>query len=338
MFQVVTIWNLIDPTNDADLNKHIKDVKYRGYNSEIYLTGQFADGIHDEEIKPLSVSDIADKYCSVRRDLYFRKGKNRNYRRKQRKSWGGTAGRITQSYIFHVFSTYLKYKDAKKYANIIKITNKFLRGFKNIHTKDIGSLGSLAKKEYEDPNRLLKLLTFNGRVELGMKLMHSILSKNGKSIDCKDIAFERRDSSIKIYPNPIQIGINKPSVPDFLIEKYGIVGDIKSGVKFEDHYLLTCAGYALAYENWKRKTHRNINWGIIYFFPTRIPTDYAKPLTFAQIYIFPIDDILRKWFLEERDDAYKTIIPDSPLDFPENKRHCKHCRHIEDCRELGLVI
>lgn len=337
MFQVVTTWNLVDPTNDTDLNKHIKDIKLRGYNSETFLTGQLANKIGDKEISPLSVSDIADKYCPIRRDLYFRKGKNRSYRRKQRKSWGGTAGRITQSYIFDIFSTYLKHKDAKKYANIVKTTNKFLRGFKNTHNKNIKSLGSLAKKEYEDPERLLKLLTFNGRVELGMKLMHSILSKNGRSIDCKDIAFERQDSPIKICSDPIQIGMS-PSTPDFLIEKYGVVGDIKSGVNFEDHYLLTCAGYALVYENWKRKNQRNINWGIISFFPTRIPTDYAKPFTFAQIYIFPIDDILRKWFLDERDYAYKTIIQDSPLDFPENKQHCEYCRYIEDCKKMGLVI
>ena len=155
-------------------------------------------------------------------------------------------------------------------------------------------------------------------------------------MDLTDIAFQ--ESQVKIKPTPIQIGISRPATPDFLIEKYGAVGDIKSGVKFEDHYLLTCAGYALAYENWKREEKKDINFGIIYFFPTRIPTDYAKPFTFAQMYVFPIDDVLRKWFLEERDSAYETIIKDSMPDFPKNKQHCKHCQYIEACKETGLEI
>jgi len=103
-----------------------------------------------------------------------------------------------------------------------------------------------------------------------MKLLHTLLSKGEENMDLIDIAFQ--ESQVKIQPTPIQIGISTPATPDFLIEKYGAVGDIKSGVKFEDHYLLTCAGYAIAYENWKRKEKRDINFGIIYFFPTRIPT------------------------------------------------------------------
>ncbi|MCW3133850.1 MAG: CRISPR-associated protein Cas4 [Methanophagales archaeon] len=169
-----------------------------------------------------------------------------------------------------------------------------------------------------------------------MKLLHTLLSKGEENMDLIDIAFQ--ESQVKIQPTPIQIGISTPATPDFLIEKYSAVGDIKSGVKFEDHYLLTCAGYALAYENWKRKEKRDINFGIIYFFPTRIPTDYAKPFTFAQMYVFPIDDVLRKWFLEERDNAYETIIKDGMPDFPKNKEHCEHCQYIEACKETGLEI
>lgn len=336
MFQVVTMWNLVDPINDADLTKDVKNVRLRGYESDAYLTGRFATAINEEEISPLSVSDIADKYCPTRTDLYFRKGSKRDYRRRSRRSWGGTAGRVTQFYISDLFSAYLKSRNIKKYDEVIEESNKFSTIFKDIHSRDIDSLGDLAEKEYEDPERLLKLLTFNGRLELGMKLMHSLLSKGEENIDFNDIAFQ--EAQVKINPTPIQIGISTPATPDFLAEKYGAVGDIKSGVKFEDHYLLTCAGYALAYENWKRKERKNINFGIIYFFPTRIPTDYAKPFTFAQMYIFPIDDALRTWFLEERDSAYETIIKDSIPDFPENKQHCKHCQYIKACIEMGLDV
>jgi len=337
MFQVVTMWNLADPINNADLSEDVTNIKYRGNNPDISLTGQFATPISEKEIEPLSVSDIANKFCSTKRNLYFKKGKNKSYRRKQGKSWGRDAGRVTQSYISQIFSDYFERKNITKYSDIIKRTNKFSMGFNKSHTKDIKSLRKLAQKEYEDPERLLRLLQFNGRAELGMKLMHSIL-RNDDSMDYEDLALEYPGSAIKIYPDPIKIGINKPSTPDFLIEKYHAVGDIKSGVKFEDHYLLTCAGYALAYENWKRENQKNIDWGIIYFFPTRIPTDYAKPFTFAQIYIFPIDDIMRKWFLDERDLAYETIIKDSLPDFPENKKYCTRCPYIVACKEMGLVV
>jgi CRISPR/Cas system-associated exonuclease Cas4 (RecB family) len=336
MFQVVTTWNVINPLKNTDLQESIGDIRKRGYCPDTYLTGQFASEISDGEISPLSVSDVADKYCPSRRDLYFRKGRNRNHRRRRIKTWGGTAGRITQNYIFEFFSTQIQRNNTRKYTMVTKRTDRFSKDFQNAHSKDFRKLNRLSKKEYEDPKHLLKFLTFNGRIELGMKLLHSILSKNGEGIDWKDINFEHRNNHVRIYPKPIQIGISSPSTPDFLVEKYGIVGDVKSGVRFEDHYLLTCAGYALAYENWKRKERKKINWGIIYFFPTRIPTDYAKPFTFAQIYIFPIDDTLRNWFLQERDWAYNTIIKDDMPRFPEDKQHCKFCQYIATCEAMGL--
>lgn len=85
MFQVVATWNLVDPINDLDLRRYVGNIKLRGYNPDIYLTGQFANKISDGEIKRLSVGDIGDKYCLTRRDLYFRKGRNTSYRRKGRK-------------------------------------------------------------------------------------------------------------------------------------------------------------------------------------------------------------------------------------------------------------
>ena len=275
MFQVVTMWNLVAPSKDADLSKNVKNLRLRGYESDTHLTGRFATAINEEEIRPLSVSDIADKYCPTRRDLYFRKGSNRSYPHPSRRRWGRTAGRVTESYISDLFSTHLKSKNIKKYADVIEESNKISADFQSIRSKDIDSLRDLAEKEYEDPERLLKLLTFNGRLELGMKLLHTLLSKGEENMDLIDIAFQ--ESQVKIKPTPIQIGISRPATPDFLMEKYGAVGDIKSGVKFEDHYLLTCAGYAIAYENWKRKEKRDINFGIIYFFPTRIP-NWSAPL------------------------------------------------------------
>lgn len=337
MFQVFTIWNLIDPVKDRSLRTQVKNIKLRGYQAFTSLTGQFANAIHDGQINALSVSDIADIRCSTRRNIYFRKGKNKNFRQKQKKYWGGTAGKIVERYISSFFNAYMNRKNLKKYVNIAKSTNRYQKRFEIKHNRKINSLKTLAAKEYEDSSRLLKLLTINGRAELGMKLIHSLLFEN-KSMDYKDIILEDSASSINMQPNPIQIGINKPSTPDFLIKNYDIVGDIKSGVKFEEPYVLTCAGYALAYENWQKKNKENIDWGVIYFLPTRVPTDFAKPLSFAQIYIFPIDDILRKWFLDVRDFAYDTIVNDNLPKLPKDKEHCRYCNYKEICQKIDLEI
>ena len=167
-----------------------------------------------------------------------------------------------------------------------------------------------------------------------MKLLHSLVFNNTKDMNTNQIALNIK-SSLQLEPNPIEIGISSPAEPDFLIKKYQVIGDIKSGIEFKNFHQLTCAGYALAYENEKK---RDIDWGIIYFFPTRNPSAYVKPITFAQIYIFRLDDNLRKWFLDFRNQDYDIISKDKPPDFPEpdKRRHCKRCRFEEQCKSAGL--
>ncbi|MCD6573463.1 MAG: CRISPR-associated protein Cas4, partial [Thermoplasmata archaeon] len=136
-----------------------------------------------------------------------------------------------------------------------------------------------------------------------------------------------------------QVGINLPASPDFIIPKYGIVGDIKTGIEFKPHFQLTCAGYALAYENVKG-IGNDINWGIIYFFPTRNPSLFRKSITFAQVYIFPIDDYLRKEFLAKRDEAYDIISKSQKPALPRSneRKHCEYCRFREICIRDGLDL
>ncbi len=127
--------------------------------------------------------------------------------------------------------------------------------------------------------------------------------------------------------------------PDFIIASSGIVGDIKTGFGFRGSHQLTCAGYALAYENQFGKGY-DINWGVVYFFPTRNPSAYVKPLTFAQIYIFAIDDNVRGWFISSRDEAYSVISKsDVPAIPPLDKRqHCPHCVFRDHCVDQGLEL
>lgn len=336
----------------------VQDIKLRGYDPETFLTGEFArkiklkleldedrqEGkISDEEYKkelktlgaipPLSVSNIADRYCPTRRDLYFAKGANRPDI-KERTTWGRIAGNVVETYLSKILGEPIEFDH---YSSLKTKSKEFCEDFMESCSRNINRLKEIEETEKEieigDTEWFLKLISNNGRAEFGLKLLHSFLKENG-SLDINNVKL-----CFEIWPNILQIGINSPAIPDFIIPQFGIVGDIKTGVQFKPHYQLTCAGYALAYENQYGKNN-DINWGVIYFFPTRNPSAYVRPLTFAQIYIFPIDDNLRRWFLHSRDDAYRIISKTEPPSFPDERRrdHCHSCRFKEYCIEKGLRL
>lgn len=338
MFQIITAWNFVCP--HIDIQESIKNIKLRGYDSETFLTGEFRIKIANEELKPLSVGNIADILCSTKRDLYFTKGKNKPHGIRSRTTWGRIGGEVVEKFAFDLFNKFPTRKNIGKYSTVIKKLDIMSNRFRNKNSKDFISLSKLKSTSEEEPDWLLKLLNYNGRVELGLKLLHKNLLRKKSEIDLNNLKINQNDLLV-INPNPKEIGINRGVKPDFLIEKYCVVGDIKSGIGgFQERYLLTCAGYALAYENENGKGH-NINFGIVYFFPTRHGSRFVKPISFSQVYIFPIDDNLRQYFMDVRDDAYKIISSDSIPSFPakEHRLHCSsYCQFYEKCLKDGLKL
>ena len=358
MFQIIALWNITRP--DEYLSDIVKNIKLRGYKYETFLTGEFAMKVkikieltedyrngrinreeymkevaHYKAVGPLSVSCIVDRYCPTRVDLYLEKGlkKPKNIKKRIRKTWGIIAGHFVEKYICKYLVNKVRSIDISNesgnYSTIISFglnaKDEYLKQNKN----RIEKMREI--EEQGDSDWLLKLLDVNGRAELSIRILHSIL-KEDKSLDISDLRICE-----KIHPNPVETGISSPVEPDFIIPEYGIVGDIKTGTEFKPFYQLTCAGYAIAYENQHKE---DINWGVIYFFPTRNPSLYVRPLTFAQVYFFPIDDYLRQWFINERDNAYNIITKDKPPNFPpeEERKHCKHCKFKEICESMGLKI
>jgi len=63
-------------------------------------------------------------------------------------------------------------------------------------------------------------------------------------------------------------------------------------------------------------------------------------MTFTQIYILPIDDCVRQWFLDVRDEAYNIISKANPPDLPEidKRMQCFSCRFKDHCIEEGLDL
>lgn len=337
------MWNITRP--EQELKHMIQDIELRGYNKVTFLTGEFAWKLKDEKIRPLSVSNIADKYCPKRRDLYFSKGTSRPSNLPNIPTWGGKTGYLVEDYIRKIVENNNNIKDEAniRYPSILKHSDNNHNDFINSKIRKVEELKRLEETDPTEKGNtdwLIKLLKSNGRAEFALKHLNEMLKESisltAKNIESEPIdIFDREEKQSHIR----QIGINLPAVPDFIIPKYGIVGDIKTGTEFKSHFQLTCAGYALAYENVMGKGH-DINWGIVYFLPTRNPSWFVKPITFAQIYIFPIDDYLRQWFISTRDEAYSVISKQKLPKFPmKNEReHCKHCKYKELCEKEGLQV
>lgn len=333
MFQVIVMWNLSRP--DQEITDNVQDTKLRGYNPDAFLTGEFAVKLSTGEISPLSVSNIADRYCPTRRDLYFVKGVNRSADIRDKVTWGRVAGNIAERYIERIFGENMEHD--LSYSSLIEAGGGLNGDFINSTSKEINRLRKIEKEvekvKIGDTDWLLKLLNNNGRAELGLKLLHSLI-KEDNSVNVDNIKIKT-----EIKPKSERIGISSRAIPDFAIPDFGIVGDIKTGIEFKPFHQLACAGYALAYEN-QFGENNDINWGIIYFFPTRNPSAYVRPLTFAQIYIFPIDGNLRRWFINVRDEAYNIISKTDIPPFPprEERSHCPYCRFKEYCLDQGLDL
>jgi len=339
------MWNLTRP--DQELGEDVDNITLRGYNEETSITGEFAWKIAERQINPLSVSDISDKYCPTRRDLYLKKGVNRPDRsyRRGTETWGSKAGILVEKYTQVIIEKISEdVTPSYNYRDIIEISDTnhedYMDGA-NAEIRRLKRLEELYPEERGNTEWLKKLLKSNGRAEFAFNYLNEALRRS-MSITPEDVLVGRR--SIIDVPNSRrthvkQIGINLPAAPDFIIPRYGIIGDIKTGTEFKPHFQLTCAGYALAYENIKRKDN-NINWGIIYFFPTRGLSFFRKSVTFAQVYIFPIDNYLRREFLSKRDEAYSVISKKDFPSFPKEKEreHCKHCKFKDFCRQNGLEV
>lgn len=336
MLQIIEKWNLA--RLDEEMREHVGTIDFRGYNPETFLTGEFASKLTNKEIRPLSVSNIADKRCPTRRDLYFYKGINRLPRTERKDTWGTKAGHFIENYVLSVFNK-VGGEDNENYSSLIAEGNSLYTTFigeEKGHCEELKSLEEESSGVIEgDTDWLLKLLCNNGKSELAIKILHSLL-KEEDSLDITNIKPKKG-----ISPNVNEIGISDPATPDFIIPDFGIVGDIKTGIEFQSHFQLTCAGYALAYEN-ENGEKSEIDWGIIYLFPSRVPAKrrFVRPVTFTQVYIFPINDFLRESFITLRDEAYNIVSNINPPDFPGEKKreHCKYCGFKEYCVSQGLEL
>ena len=334
MFTLVATWNLARP--DQENLADFQSVQRRGYNPELVsLTGQLANKIAEKIILPLSVSDIADKRCLARRDLYLRKGVARltsaELKKIEKATWGQKAGNLVQKYVEGV-GNYQGLGGRQTYAVTRNNGDGYHNAFVQGNVSGINKLKALEKTPVNstpgDTDWLLRLLKCNGKLELGTRALDTCAREDG------DLDFSNVQFGTHLSPKTKEIGISSPAMPDFIIPSQSIVGDVKTSVAFEAHFQLTCAGYALAYES-EHGAGNDMNWGFIYLITTRNPSAYVRPLTFAQLYIFAVDDNLRSWFLSERDTSYRILAENQIPGVKEEdlKKNCPYCKYKVFCEQ-----
>lgn len=324
MFQIIPRLNLLKA---GEFEERIKQITLRGYLGEppVAVTGEFKAGFDRGALRPLSIGEITHIACPTRREIYM----GHVLRKRGATTWGRISGDIVDTFIGEAVDKYAPDASVKRvrlYDSLVKRSDRYTRDFsrrRRVLITQLGSHRTRPEKPEEDPQLLLGTLARTLRHELVMLKAGKLLSRR----DGKKPLVQRK---VALSPQPHILGISRPATPDFIIPELSAVGDIKAGFAFQEYYPLTAAGYALAYENQHGQGH-DIDFGVIYFLPTR-----EREISFAQIYVFVIDDALRKEFLSARDRAL-LVLRDGLQDrnnappFVDRNKFCIHCKFCADC-------
>lgn len=321
MLQIVPTLSLINIRKE--FRDAINNISLRGYFNKTPITvpADFITVLKDGTLKPLSVDSITNIFCPTKRDLYMSRVLNKG----GKINWGRRTGQVVDDFIkgftekFKNDSTIAR---IKRYQCFLQKSSKYISAFSRKKVwVDLSKFKSTPVNPDEDQNWLLRTLDYALRRELMILRVSKILSRS----DSKKIDIQK----MSLNPNSKILGISSPSTPDFVIPKISVIGDIKTGIEFKHHFRLAVAGYALAYEN---QFKRDMNLGIVYFFPTR-----QKDISFAHLHIFVIDDVLRNNFLQMRNEALATIM-DSKKRQPAfaSRDECRNlsCKFIDECEKL----
>ena len=331
-----TLWNL-----PAFLQDDVESITLRGYSTgpeevldRLRLSADlYAASLDDKgNFRGLSVEIITSRYCPNGRDLYLEKKKALRGS-KGHTTWGRVAGHLIEKYckgLLKHFEELAHRPEGLDYQSIQTLAQEYSQTFwgKSSHKKKLKELQDQARTSEEAPERLVFLLQQTAKYELTMLGIDYTLSqnRNGKFVPLMQrIPVRFDEEAVRISPGT-NLGLSETTTPDFIIldEPAVVMGDIKTGIRFEQFHLHTIAGYALAYESQHKK---DVNFGIVYFFET-----HTTQMGLAQSYVFVIDDFLRRKFLDMRNEAYKILQRAEPPSLVDDyDKHCKYCKHHTDC-------
>lgn len=359
MYQLGTKWKLWDLP--SFLQADIEAITLRGYSTEpeevvdtLRLPADlYATSIDDEgNFRGLSVEAITSRYCPTRRDFYLEKkqGFSKGYG-----TWGRVAGPLIEEYckgLLAHFNELAQKPSGLNYQKIQSLAEEYSQMFWEPRTKSFLKLQEKATSPEEAPERLIFLLQQTAKYELTMLGVDYIFGQNGSGLLGRLLAMVTRafgrettertpggevvplmrgipirfdKETIQIHPGA-SLGLSEVTTPDFIILKTAdvVMGDVKTGDHLKPFHLDTITGYAIAYESQHKK---DVNFGILYFFET-----HARQMSFAQSYMFGIDDFLRRSFLRKRNEAYRILQRSEPPRLADDyEAHCKHCKHHTYC-------
>jgi CRISPR/Cas system-associated exonuclease Cas4 (RecB family) len=350
MYQLMAGWNLVSDIleNDEATGSQNCTVKLRGYSRRVALPGDFRLFLKNYPNAYLSVTDITGGICPQSTDAYLNKSphspvkgnspKARALKKKQKSGcYQQRAGDLFEDVLSHGFKR-VRTEEDSDYTKTKFRRQVLMQNYRNSNGKQITQFNAVEPLTNDggNPNWFMKQMECCIGQQLGAFLIQESLRGEGGSAV--------RKGQVKLHPeiilsDPQELGIKK-AIPDFVVQSAKLIGDVKTGKCFQYKYMLTCAGYAMAFE---RKRKRNIDWGAIIFEPTEICTALHQPLTFPQLYLFRITDELRLQFIEKRDKIYRQ---NEQVDIPKNliKRDgqgvldpCEYCQRSDQCAELYAV-
>jgi len=240
------------------------------------------------------------------------------------------AGHLIETYckgLLAYFDELAQQPDGLDYQKVQVLAERYSQMFWETHAKSIQKLRDKASIPEEAPERLIFLLQQTAKYELTMLGVDYAFSQNGHGgfaplMQGIPIIFDEEATRINPGAN---LGLSEITTPDFIILEPAIVmGDVKTDIHLKPFHLHTIAGYALVYESQHKK---DVNFGVVYFFET-----HATQMSFAQSYLFVIDDFLRRKFLDARNEAYRILQKDElPPLANDYGKYCEYCKHRVDC-------
>lgn len=345
MHQLVAGWNLVHDILESDETTgpaHLS-VRVRGYSRGAALPGDFRLFLRDNPGACLSVTDIAGGICPEAIDVYLRKSPHSPLKANspqavalknkiRRGGYQQRAGNLFEDVLFHSLrNAWLG--DSPGYHEVISSRDAMRQGFSTLDEKLLGKFRTVQPPHLNggNPGWFLKQLECCIGQELGAYWVQKSLVEQDGSLSAGQV----KPKPVIEQSDPKDIGIMK-ATPDFAVQSAKLIGEIKTGARFEYKYMLSCAGYAIAFE--KRRKHP-MDWGAVIFEPTEVCTALHQPMTFPQLYLFRISDELRTGFLEKRNRMYRQNQQEHIDEAiqrirDDNSGTCHYCQRVDQCSEL----
>lgn len=318
MFRVEAELELL--THGGELATSRPEITLRGYADVVEVAAELS------AVRPLSIGDITG-FCPVHRDLYLRRVK----KIKDRKSWARIAGPVIQGFLEYVYVGFRGRRSARAVGadpaafrqSIRQLLDQYITQPKI--AKTLVKLDKHVTSRFDLPSDALQRLLLNSVVmdifDLSGALRYARSEGPGRRRVMTALQTGRRFNASD------RLRVSADATPDIFLPKFRAMGEVKSG-EFRYSHLLAVTGYALVYES---ESEEDIDLGVVYSVDTS--PDFIGS---SRTIVFWIDDVLRRRFLDQRDEALAAISeggPEPPVitEPSQIEQYCTRCVFHSEC-------